>query len=416
MPKMRNFKRYWFYIFSAVGLVIALIFVTNPSKFTEIISPLQQNSSRDAKYEVFGFAPYWNLKKLDNINFNSLTTLAYFDLPIMANGEFDKDTPGFQNFETPQATQLFDKAHKFGTKVVLTITIMENDKIESFLANEEAQNIAIKNTVALVKDRGLDGINVDIEYIGTASSQERNSFTKFVKNITAEMHQAKEGSRVTVSVYAAAAKYKRLYDIATIGKEADGVFMMAYDFATKGADAAMPTSPLYGHKEGKYWYDISTAVEDFTKVMPANKLILGLPWYGYDYPVQNPAVKAERAVSTYSYKVWINRYRFVWRQASYALPSYVQTYTKSQQEKVEKTGWDELGQVGWKAYKQDGTWRMYFMEDEKSLGIKYDFAKDKKLAGVGIWALGFDEGSSDMWNILAQKFGTKLARADAQYE
>lgn len=409
---MNKFKRYWFYTLAIIGCLIALIFVTSPSKISEIISPLQNNTAKaSSPYEVFGFAPYWNLKKLDNINFNTLTTLAYFDLPLLADGQYDTDSPGYRGFKTQAASDLFNKAHKFGTKVVLTITIMENDRIEAFLDDEDAQKIAIRNTVNLVKEKNLDGINVDIEYVGNADTEYRNKFTKFVKDITDEMHKAKQDSKVTVSVYASAAKYKKLYDIGQIGKDSDGIFMMAYDFATKGADQAMPTSPLYGHKEGKYWYDISTAVEDFLKVMPGEKLILGLPWYGYDYPVSEPAVKADRANQTYSYKYWINRYRYVWRQASYALPSYVQTYTKAVKGDVEKTGWDDMGQVGWRAYKENGTWRMYFLEDEKSLGIKYDFAKDKKLAGVGIWALGFDEGTNEMWTLLQRKFGNKLAKA-----
>ena len=55
---------------------------------------------------------------------------------------------------------------------------------------------------------------------------------------------------------------------------------------------------------------------------------------------------------------------------------------------------------------------MVFIEDEKSLGLKYDFAKDKQLAGVGIWALGFDDGKKELWTLLEDKFGQKIT-ADA---
>jgi spore germination protein YaaH len=74
-----------------------------------------------------------------------------------------------------------------------------------------------------------------------------------------------------------------------------------------------------------------------------------------------------------------------------------------------KEGWDEDAQVGWRAYKlaESDTWRMVFVEDEKSLGIKYDFAKSRNLAGVGIWALGFDDGHTELWTLLSNKFGVK---------
>lgn len=179
---------------------------------------------------------------------------------------------------------------------------------------------------------------------------------------------------------------KKLYDIKELSKVSDGIFMMAYDFAVKGSDNAIPTAPLYGHKEGKYWYDVSTAVEDFLKLMPANKLVLGVPWYGYEYPVSEPMVNASTDTGySYWYKYWTSPWYWVWRKAYYRPPTIVQTYATSINEvTAEKSGWDNHGKVGWKAYKEDGSWRMFFMEDTRSLGAKYDFAKAKNLGGVGI--------------------------------
>lgn len=38
------------------------------------------------------------------------------------------------------------------------------------------------------------------------------------------------------------------------------------------------------------------------------------------------------------------------------------------------------------------------------MGIKYDWIKEKQLGGVGIWALGYDNGHTELWKLLAQKF------------
>ncbi len=75
----------------------------------------------------------------------------------------------------------------------------------------------------------------------------------------------------------------------------------------------------------------------------------------------------------------------------------------------DKTGWDDIGKVGWQAYyvEETDTWRMIFLDDPRSLAVKYDFAKDKGLAGVGMWALGFDEGKTELWALLHEKFGQK---------
>jgi len=53
---------------------------------------------------------------------------------------------------------------------------------------------------------------------------------------------------------------------------------------------------------------------------------------------------------------------------------------------------------------------MIFLDDSKSLKIKYQFAKEKNLAGVGMWALGFDDGKHELWNLLNLEFGNMLAR------
>src|SRR6185312_12745817 len=96
---------------------------------------------------------------------------------------------------------------------------------------------------------------------------------------------------------------------------------------------------------------------------------------------------------------------------SYWSDSYVETYATASAASAQETGWDRQGQVSWKAYydSYSGIWRMVFVEDKKSLGVKYDFAKNKGLAGVGVWALGFDSGTQDMWQVLQDKFGTKVA-------
>jgi spore germination protein len=175
--------------------------------------------------------------------------------------------------------------------------------------------------------------------------------------------------------------------------------MMAYDFAVASSQNAMPTDPLYGASTGKYWYDVSTAVNDFLTQMPANKLILGVPYYGYNYMVYSPTVKAETLASSWRGSNVSETYSFVSNNVT-----------------AQMSGWDKEGEVGWKAYYDSSTqtWRIVFADDVKSLSLKYDFAKSKNLEGVGMWALGNDDGHSELWALLADKFGLKLADAQAE--
>ncbi|GIT57317.1 MAG: hypothetical protein Ct9H300mP18_07460 [Candidatus Neomarinimicrobiota bacterium] len=49
-------------------------------------------------------------------------------------------------------------------------------------------------------------------------------------------------------------------------------------------------------------------------------------------------------------------------------------------------------------------WFQTWYDDSLSLSKKYDFAISKKLGGVGIWALGYDEGYDELWNALMKKW------------
>jgi spore germination protein YaaH len=208
------------------------------------------------------------------------------------------------------------------------------------------------------------------------------------------MHAQIPNSQVSVSVLASSVKEPKLYDIHALANASDEIFMMAYDFATTSADNAMPTDPLYGYKQGQYWYDVSTAVEDFLTQMSPDKLVLGLPWYGYNYPVYQPQVKAPTLTSYYAY--------------SMSQPYKIASDTSSQSENYVK-GWDTVGQTSWKAYydSYSGTWRMIFYDDPKAMALRYDFVKKMHLAGTGMWALGFEDGNQDLWNVLEKEFGAK---------
>lgn len=354
----------------------------------QVLSPLVKVN--DDQHDIFGFAPYWTFDKLDKIDFGTLTTLSYFDLKVDINGNIITDDQGYITFTSDHATKIFQKAHNNGTRVVVTLTQMNQGEILAIMDSSEAQQNLIKQSVSLVKKRGIDGINIDFEYGSDAGNAYRQKFTRFVTHLTNEAHRQVPSSKVSVSVYASAVKEPKIYDIRALSAVSDQIFMMAYDFAVSDSDVAMPTSPLYGAKEGKYWYDVSSAVNDFLTQMPANKLILGIPWYGYNYVVSNPQVKSATA----------------WGGGT------PQTFeTVDENGTPDATGWDDAGQVGYKAYYESwGGWRMVFIEDSRSLKIKYDFAKDKKLAGIGIWALGFEDGKREIWDQLKTSFGNTLAK------
>ena len=72
--------------------------------------------------------------------------------------------------------------------------------------------------------------------------------------------------------------------------------------------------------------------------------------------------------------------------------------------------WNNESNAPWFTYIDDTqTWRQCWFDDSNSLTNKYQFAKESGLSGVGMWALGYDGNSEDLWDILYDNFNTDIA-------
>lgn len=344
--------------------------------------------------EVFGFAPYWKLSKLASIDWKTLTTFAYFSLPVASDGTIDKTSYEWSVFEGKTLEDLFKKAKSNNVRRVVTLTMMEADSVEAFLDNPSAWDRVAAQSAEIINSQGLEGVNIDFEYI-PANATLRKNFGDFFETYSRKLRQDSQNPYITVSVLASSERFDRIYDISRLAKTADGIFMMAYDFYYPGSETAGPSAPLYGYNDGRgpFWYDVATAVDDFLKVAPSNKIIMGVPYYGWNYPTALAVPNSERTS-------WLR--------------AFATTNEKAANDKLLAVtpigGWDSQAQVAWRGYWDGNSWHVVYMEDEKSLAAKYDFARSRNLKGVGIWALGFDNDNERFWSLLASKFaGQNLA-------
>ena len=65
--------------------------------------------------------------------------------------------------------------------------------------------------------------------------------------------------------------------------------------------------------------------------------------------------------------------------------------------------WDESSQTPWYRY-QNPNWYQGWYDDSLSLSLKYDFAIENDLLGVGIGAMGYDGNNPELWELLSSKF------------
>src|SRR5258708_34793744 len=100
---------------------------------------------------------------------------------------------------------------------------MDNASINSLMDSKDAQNTTINEAINEVKSAGIDGVNIDFEYVGNPGDDYKNKFSEFVYNIVQKIHRKVPNSRLTVPVYAASVKDTKLYDIRIIAKHTVGI-------------------------------------------------------------------------------------------------------------------------------------------------------------------------------------------------
>jgi hypothetical protein len=357
--------------------------------------------------EVFGFALASSLSDptigYPSWNFSLVTTVAFFGLHVMDNGNFASDS-GANVWNSSQLTGLLSVAHAQGAKVVLTIILQDfSPGTPHMCAGLAHASTTVPYAVAEVRAKGVDGVNVDYEGLngscGTSDpSWARHAFTNFVSSLRSALPG---GSVLSVDTYgSSAADPVGFYDIPGLASNLDSFFVMAYDLEYSNYRRAPtnctsfclgPTAPLTG-----YYYNDTSIVQQYLAVAPASKVILGVPYYGRKSCVGSVAP---------------NQYP----TSSVVADTYLDAMGESTAPGVQPGSYathrdanDPTGQERW------DTWfnttlnctRELYWDDTTSLGLKYDLVNTVNLRGVGLWNLNYGGGAPELWQLLASKFTT----------
>lgn len=327
--------------------------------------------------EVFGFHPYWMGTVWQNYQFSLLTTIAYFGADISATGDM-VEAHGWP------VNSLINEAHRNGVRVVLTAILFTSSDITTLLSSSTNRNHLIQNLVTSVENAGADGVNVDFEGV---SGTQRSNLTLFLSDLTEEFHTRIPDSRVTIDV--PAVDWADAFDYSTLADVCDGLMIMGYDYHWSQAPTTGPVSPLTG------WgtYNLTWTVNDYLDKTgdAGEKLILGLPYYGYQWTAESGEPGAS-VVGTGEAK------------------TYVQA--EGLAESFGKLRSEEGGQIPWYRYSENSAWQQGWYDDSLSLSLKYDFANQLGLQGVGIWALGYDGDRTELWDALAGYLEMEAAPPD----
>jgi hypothetical protein len=356
--------------------------------------------------EIFGFALASSLADptfgYPSWDFNLVSTAAFFGLHVGDDGRFANDN-GWSVWTSSQLSGLVGTAHSHGAKVVLTVILQDfGANTPHMCAGLSRGSATISLAVSEMRAKGLDGINLDYEGLngscGTSdSSWARHSFT----NLTASFRSAMPaGSYLSVDTYASSATDPLgFFDVPGLASSADSLFVMAYDLEYSNWQRAPlscssfclgPTAPL-----NSYYYNDASTANQYMSVVPASKVILGVPYYGRKACVSS-ATPNQAAIG------------------SVVADTYLDASTEATDPAVQPGSYathrdanDPSGQERW------DTWfnttlnctRELYWDDATSLGLKYDLVVADNLRGVGIWNLNYGGGAPELWNMLDLKFG-----------
>lgn len=326
--------------------------VLSDSLVKEIINPSKT---------VLGYATYYYTG--DNSSYNSLSTYSNY-IDEIATDTYTTD--GLGNITGNLPIKQLDYAN---SNNIITYAMVANyfdgSITKTLLESSENRQRLINNLLKAVKQNNYKGVNIDLEGI---YSSNRSQFTTFMSELYSTFHS--QGLLVTIAVPAKtydnpADSWSGAYDYAQIGKYSDKVIVMTYDYHWSGGEPGSIAPISWVEKVAEY----------AVKVIPKEKVILGLSAYAYDWPSTGAKAKSYGLSEAYSVA---SKYgaQIKWDSAS---KSSYYTYTDSSN--VSHTVW---------------------FEDSTSIGYKLDLVNSYDLGGVSIWRLGLE--NSNYWKVIGTKF------------
>lgn len=273
-------------------------------------------------------------------------------------------------------------ALEYGTAPILTLTPLDkqgrfsNYLIHSVVQNPEAVDRLIDNLLSLMGEKGYQGLDIDFEYI---LAQDRDAFTDFVRQTAERMRENGYHTSVALAPKTSADQKGTLYegkDYRALGEAADHVLLMTYEWGyTYGPPMAV--APLH---------QVRRVVEYAVTEIPPEKIDLGIPNYGYDWPL--PFVRGETAATSIGnvQAVRIAIQQDVPIQFDETAQSPFFTYIQEREENNVPGGGAAVN-GGAEQGDNTGVSHEVWFEDVRSYQGKFDLIREFGLGGCGYWQI-----------------------------
>lgn len=324
----------------------ALLLTEDADQNTYPPSPME---TRDIFRSGYAY-PYISSQVLEE-TLSYLSELAVFSYGFTASG--DLIPPSLDD------EWMIAGAQRFGVTPTLTLTPLgadghfNNNLVTSLVHSITIQRRLVTGLAAVMLEKGYQAVNIDFEYV---LLEDRDAFTTFVSYATYALNIL--GYQVSVAL---APKYSDdqqglLYegmDYGGLGAAANWVVLMTYEWGyTYGPPMAV--APIN---------QVRRVVEYALSKIPAYKICLGVPNYGYDWPL--PYTQGATKAST------LGNIEAVQTAVFYGVPIL----------------FDETAKSPWFRYWQYGIQHEVWFEDVRSWQEKFKLVLEYGLKGAAVWQI-----------------------------
>ena len=336
--------------------------------------------------EVFGYLPYWSIGTWTDayLRYDLLTTIALFGVGVNDDGSLATSSPGYRAIMGDTAATIIAHAHAAGVRVVITFESFGVSHNAAFFSSAAAQRTFIAQATALMASRGADGANLDVELIAGTYFSAYGGLVGALRaaaratNPIAQVSVATNGNTSGASVAATA-----------VANGADLAFVMGYGYRSGGTSPVGSIDPIVRSDGG---LSLTGSLNLYAAAgVPSNRIVLGLPYYGMTWPTVDNTLHAQRQPSSAGFGAGV---AFFPSGLPAAIPATA-TFDRDPVEQSARATWYDPTAK---------TWFQTYVDDPASLAPKERLVVDRSLAGMGIWALGYDRGLSGYWETIAANF------------
>ena len=345
------------------------------------------NQRKDKRFlredaEVYTWYPYWMGDVWKSYDFDLISTISFFSYNI------DPKTGSYMNpaqIKQWRETDLLDSAKKYKTKVLLSLALEGEENHLEFFKNEKSWNTTLDSITVLLNERDADGI--EIEFIDIPLDLEPK-FLEFVALLKDNLSYRFITKKLTLSLVIPAAPDKFPFDLVKLDESVDLFIVKGLDYHEEDGTVAA-VAPLRNETAGGPSLE-NTILTYLDRGLNPEKSILALPLYGSQW---SGTFDPEEGFYTTNFerKVTLSEVNRVFqsKDSIYMITPTLDETTMTQYFFLEFQ--DNTSIEGW-------------YDDSLTLSKKMDFALVNKFKGVGLWALGYDLGKNEVWEVVAEKF------------